>query len=180
MSEPIGAPSAVAVVSPVQYWSFVAAAAVLCVVLLTRTRLGYELRAVGASQEAARYGGIDVASRILLAMSLSGALAGLAGASLILGTELRYPSSFHSGYGFDGVAISLIGWNQPLGVLAAAAFFSVLRAGGTQLQLLQIHRSLPDVIQGIALLLVAGQFAFRAGIEKLRARVLAKEAANHA
>ena len=147
------------------------AAAALCVFVLVRTRLGYEMRAVGASPEAARYGGIDVASRIYVAMAASGALAALGGATLILGTELRYPSSFHSGYGFDGIAVSLIGGNQPLGVLAAAAFFSVLRAGGTRLQLLQIHRSLPDVIQGLALLFVAAQLAFEAGLRWLRARV---------
>jgi general nucleoside transport system permease protein len=149
------------------------AAAGLCLFVLSRTRLGYELRAVGASAEAARYGGINVASRIYVAMSVAGALAGLGGATLILGTELRYPSSFHSGYGFDGIAVSLIGGNNPLGVLIAAAFFSVLRAGGTRLQLLQIHRSLPDVIQGLALLFVAGQLAFRAGLRRLRARAFA-------
>ena len=57
---------------------------------------------------------------------------------LILGVHRQYPSVFHAGYGFDGIAISLIGGNHPLGVLVAAAFFGIIRAGGTQLQQLQM------------------------------------------
>ncbi len=145
-------------------------AALLCWFLLMRTRLGYELRAVGASVEASRYGGIDVASRVYVAMGLAGAMAALGGATLILGTELRYPSAFHAGYGFDGIAVALIGANHPAGVVASAAFFGILRAGGTRLQLLQIHRSLPEVIQGLALLFVAGQAVFQVVLARLRDR----------
>ena len=133
------------------------AAALTIAWLLARTTAGFEMRALGSSHEAARCAGIDVGARTYHAMALAGACAGLAGAVLILGVHKQYPSVFHGGYGFDGIAVSLIGGNHPLGALAAAAFFGVLRAGGTRLQLLQIHRTFPELIQGLALLFIAGQ-----------------------
>ena len=99
---------------------------------------------------------------MLGAMALAGALAGLAGAVLVLGTELRYPGSLGAPYGFDGIAISLIGGNHPLGVALSALFFGVLRAGGTRMQLLGVHKSYPELIQGLALLFVAGRLVWLA------------------
>lgn len=142
-------------------------AAILAWWLLSRTPWGFEVRAVGSSREAARCAGIDVARRTYDAMALSGACAGLAGAVLILGVHKQYPSVFHGGYGFDGIAVSLIGGNHPLGALAAAAFFGALRAGGTRLQLLQIHRSFPELIQGLALFFIAGQAIIRHFLARL-------------
>jgi simple sugar transport system permease protein len=124
---------------------------------LVRSRLGFETRAVGLGAEAARAAGIPVERRAYQAMMLGGALAGAAGAILVLGTELKYPATLGSPYGFDGIAISLIGQNSPLGVCAAALFFGVLRAGGTRMQLLGVHKSFPELIQGLALLFVAGK-----------------------
>ncbi len=142
-------------------------AAVLAGWLLSRTTWGFEVRALGSSREAARSAGIDVARRTYDAMALSGACAGLAGAVLVLGVHKQYPSVFHGGYGFDGIAVSLIGGNHPLGALAAAAFFGALRAGGTRLQLLQIHRSFPELIQGLSLFFIAGQAVTRHVLAKL-------------
>ncbi len=144
--------------------------AVALFVLLKWTTAGFELRAIGASSEAARASGIDVARRTYLAMALAGACAGLAGAILILGVHRQYPAIFHGGYGFDGIAISLIGGNHPLGALLAAAFFGIIRAGGTKLQLLQIHRTFPELIQGLALLLVAAQMITRHLLTKVAGR----------
>lgn len=129
---------------------------------LTRTRSGFETRAVGLGPEAARAAGIPVARRAGLAMALAGALAGLAGAVLVLGTEGRYPGSLGAPYGFDGIAIALIGNNHPLGATVAALFFGVLRAGGTRMQLLGVHKSFPELIQGLALLFVAGRLIWLA------------------
>ncbi|XXF76570.1 ABC transporter permease [Myxococcaceae bacterium GXIMD 01537] len=131
-------------------------------VWLARTRQGFETRAVGLGAEAARAAGIPVRSRVLGAMAQAGAWAGLAGAVLVLGTEYRYPGSLGAPYGFDGIAIALIGGNHPVGVALAALFFGVLRAGGTRMQLLGVHRSFPELIQGLALLLVAGRMAWLA------------------
>ena len=129
---------------------------------LGRTRSGFETRAVGLGPDAARAAGIPVARRAGVAMALAGALAGLAGAVLVLGTEGRYPGTLGAPYGFDGIAIALIGNNHPLGAMLAALFFGVLRAGGTRMQLLDVHKSFPELIQGLALLFVAGRLIWLA------------------
>jgi simple sugar transport system permease protein len=129
---------------------------------------GLELRAVGASFEAARTAGIPVKLRQVQAMAFGGACAGLAGALLVLGTELRYPPHVSTPYGFDGIALSFIGANQPLGALAASCFFGVIRVGGTRLQLLNIHRDFPELIQGLTLLFVAGKMWLASLLDRLR------------
>lgn len=139
-------------------------------VWLTRTRGGFETRAVGLGPEAARAAGIPVRRRVLGAMAQAGAWAGLAGAVLVLGTEYRYPGTLGAPYGFDGIAIALIGGNHPLGVGLAALFFGVLRAGGTRMQLLGVHKSFPELIQGLALLLVAGRMVWLALLRRRATR----------
>ncbi len=137
---------------------------VLCAVALWlwlgRSRSGFETRAVGLGPEAARTSGIPVHRRIYEAMFISGALAGMAGGVLVLGTEYKFPATFGGAYGFDGIAIALIGQNHPLGVLGAALLFGGLRAGGTRMQLLGVHKSFPELIQGLALLFVAGRLVW--------------------
>jgi len=135
-----------------------AVAAVLVVWLwLSRSGNGFEVRAVGLGSEAARTAGIAVHRRTYQAMAIAGALAGIAGGVWVLGTEHKFPATLGSPYGFDGIAIALIGQNHPLGVGAAALFFGILRAGGTRMQLLGVHKSFPELIQGLALLFVAGK-----------------------
>jgi simple sugar transport system permease protein len=143
----LGFPMALAVALAIWVW-------------LSRLRSGFETRAVGLGSEAARAAGIPVARRTAQAMGLAGALAGMAGAVLVLGTEYRYPGSLGAPYGFDGIAISLIGGNHPLGVVLSALFFGVLRAGGTLMQLVHVHKSYPELIQGLALLFVAGRLVW--------------------
>ncbi|MBX5481340.1 MAG: ABC transporter permease [Myxococcaceae bacterium] len=128
---------------------------------LSRLRHGFETRAVGLGPEAARTAGIPVERRIYQAMALSGALAGLAGGVLVLGTEFRFPAVLGAPYGFDGIAIALIGQNHPIGVAVSALFFGILRAGGTRMQLLGVHKSFPELIQGLALLFVAARYVWR-------------------
>ncbi|MBL8958161.1 MAG: ABC transporter permease [Myxococcaceae bacterium] len=137
---------------------FIAVAlAVAVTVWMQRTRAGFESRAVGLAPKAAEAAGVPVARRVLQAMAVSGALAGLAGGTLILGTELKYPATLASPYGFDGIAIALIGQGHPLGALGTALVFGALRAGGTHMQLFGVHKSFPELIQGLALLLVAAK-----------------------
>lgn len=138
-----------------------------CWVLLKRTVAGYELRAVGANPEASRAAAIPVARRLYLAMAISGACAGIGGALLVLGTEFRYPGVFRTGYGFDGIAVALVGAAHPLGILASALFFGALRAGSTRLQLVGIHPSFAELIQGLAVLFVAGKELVRFLLAKL-------------
>ncbi len=141
--------------------------AVLLTVWLQRTRHGYEWRAVGLGPEAARAAGVPVGRRMLEAMAVSGALAGLAGAVLVLGTEQKYPATLGAPYGFDGIAMALIGQGHPLGVLATSGLFGALRAGGTRMQLFGVHKSFPELIQGLALLLVAGKLIWVALLSRL-------------
>lgn len=135
---------------------------------LLRTRFGFETRAIGLGPEAARASGIPVHARMYQAMGLSGALAGAAGAFLVLGTEYKFPATLGAPYGFDGIAISLIGQNHPLGVALSAIVFGILRAGGTRMQLLGVHKSFPELIQGLALLFVAGKLIWELVIVRLR------------
>lgn len=137
---------------------------------LTRSTMGFESRAIGLGAEAARAAGIRVPARTYQAMAMAGALAGLAGALLVQGTEHRFPATLGAPYGFDGIAIALLGQNHPLGVAGVALFFGALRAGGTRMQLLGVHKSFPELIQGLALLFVAARLAW----EKLAARLSRK------
>src|SRR5437868_11585237 len=145
--------------------------------LLTRTRRGFEWRAVGAGREAAHASGIPAGRRVCEAMALSGALAGLAGAFLILGTEHKYPGVFRTGYGFDGIAVALVGGGTAAGTAISALFFGALRAGATRLQLVGIHPSFAELIQGIAVLLVAAPRLFQPLFARLRGRAVPAAAA---
>ena len=138
--------------------------------LLTRTARGFEWRAVGAGRDAAQASGIPSSRRICEGMALSGALAGLAGALLILGTEHKYPGVFRTGYGFDGIAVALVGGGTALGTTAAAVVFGALRAGATRLQLVGIHPSFAELTQGLAVLLVAAPRIFQPLLARLRGR----------
>lgn len=147
-------------------------AALCCMVALwfyfTRFHAGFAWRAVGASQSVAHASGIDVARVQRNAMLLSGALAGLAGAVLVMGTEYKYPATLGAPYGFDGIAMALLGQGHPFGVGASALFFGALRAGGTRMQLFGVHKSFPELIQGLALLLVAANYAWERLFSKWR------------
>jgi ABC-type uncharacterized transport system permease subunit len=140
--------------------------------LITRTVRGFEWRATGAGREAAWASGIPVGRRTCEGMALSGALAGIAGALLILGTEHRYPGVFRTGYGFDGIAVALVGGGTVWGSALAALVFGALRAGATRLQLVGIHPSFTELTQGIAVLLVAAPRIFGPLLSRLRGRAL--------
>lgn len=98
--------------------------------LLWKTTIGYEIRAVGLNSRAAEYGGINVPNRIILAMVLSGMLGGLAGAERILGFDRTLVLGFSPGFGFEGIAVALLGRNHPVGILLAALLFGALSNGG--------------------------------------------------
>jgi len=102
--------------------------------LLFKTTIGFEIRTVGANPRAARTAGMNVARNLVLAMALSGGLAGLAGAHDILGVLHFMPNAFFSGYGFDSIALALLGKSHPVGVLLASLLFGFLRAGAHRMQ----------------------------------------------
>jgi simple sugar transport system permease protein len=133
-----------------------AAAAVFFVYfLLWKSPLGFQMRAVGFNPIAARANGISVRKNIVLALALSGALAGLAGMSEIAGIHRRLMSGFSSEYGFDAMAVALLGKLNPFGVVISALFFGALRVGANQMQrTVQVPASLVFVIQGLVILFV--------------------------
>jgi general nucleoside transport system permease protein len=102
--------------------------------LLGRSTWGFELRVAGANPSAAQTAGISVARATVLAMVLSGGLAGLAGANQVLGVQYTLAPGFSGGIGFEAITVALLGRANPFGVVVAALLFGALRAGGLQMQ----------------------------------------------
>ena len=124
-------------------------------VFLFRTPWGYRLRAVGANPDAARYGGIPVGGMIVLAMALSGGLAGVAGAAEIYGLHHRLLDGISSGYGYTGIVVALLGKLHPLAAVVAALFFAALAVGMEAMQrTLGTSFALIATIQGLVVLLM--------------------------
>ena len=150
---------------------FLALVAVVAVYwLLFKTTLGFEIRTVGANPRAARTAGIGVAKSFVLAMAFSGALAGLAGAHDILGVIHYMPNAFFSGYGFDSIALALLGKSHPVGVLISALLFGFLRAGAQRMQAppAGVPIDIIAVLQGLIIIFVAAPEVIRF-IYRLRA-----------
>ena len=123
---------------------------------LWKTPRGLEIRMVGANPNAARYAGIRIALIIVLTMSLSGALAGMAGANQVLGVDHRMVRAFSSGYGFDSIALALLGNSHPLGVVLASFLFGFLRGGAAQMQAeVGVPIEIIKIIQGLIIIFVA-------------------------
>jgi len=140
------------------HWGFVLAllAAYLVWWMLNKTTLGFEIRTVGLNPDAAKYAGINVKRTIIVTMDLSGMLAGLAGALEVTGLNYRHELGFSIGYGFDAIAIALLGKSHPLGVVLAAILFAAMRNGATRMQFLtQLPVDLISMLQALILLFVA-------------------------
>ncbi|MCE0505763.1 MULTISPECIES: ABC transporter permease [unclassified Roseivivax] len=133
---------------------FVAILACLLVwLLIWRTRLGYEIRALGHSESAARYAGISPVKIVVVAMLISGGLAGLMAVNTAMGEAERLVMNATEGAGFIGIAVALMGRNHPIGVFLAAILFGFLYQGGAELALwTNIPRELIVVIQALVIL----------------------------
>jgi len=132
------------------------AAAVLAWWWLQHTVAGYELRALGKSERAARYAGISTRAVILQTMALSGALAGLGGASEVLGLLHRFNAELSPGYGFTSIAVALLAQSNPLGVMLSALLFGGLQNGALGMQAIAgVPKDLISVIEGLVILFVA-------------------------
>ncbi len=145
-------------------WGFPLALAFAFLVywFLFKTTLGFEIRAVGANPDAAKYSGMSVVRNFVLVMTLSGALAGMAGAAQVLGTDHWVGQGFSAGYGFDSIALALLGKSHPLGVVLAALLFGFLRGGATSMQSLAgIPIDMISVIQGLVIIFVAAPAIIR-------------------
>ncbi|MCW5744795.1 MAG: ABC transporter permease [Alphaproteobacteria bacterium] len=132
-------------------------AAICCALVwlfLWHTPWGYALRTMGHNPNAAIYAGIDIRRMTLLAMGLSGALAGFVGVNEIMGVHHRLLLNFTAGYGFAGIAVALMGRNHPIGIVLASLLFGILQQGGAELafDIPAITREMVVVIQGLIIL----------------------------
>jgi general nucleoside transport system permease protein len=130
------------------------AAAAAVWLLIYRSRLGYAIRVVGANPAAAVYAGISPARVTILAMIISGALAGGLAVNELMGYQHRLLLEFTSGYGFVGIAVALMGRAHPVGIVLASVLFGILYQGGAELAFEQpaITRDMVVVIGGIVIL----------------------------
>ncbi|HST21199.1 MAG TPA: ABC transporter permease [Blastocatellia bacterium] len=141
----------------------------LVYVFLWKTKWGYELRAVGINPSAAEYGGISISRNIVLAMALSGMLAGMVGINEVLGYRYRYYDGFSAGYGFAGIAVALLGRNHPVGVLFAAILFGALDRSKLFIDIFtdKVSKDWTVILQAIVILFVACEAIFRGGAKRL-------------
>lgn len=123
---------------------------------LWKTTWGFEMRTVGANPRAARYAGMRIGRSVFLAMFLSGALAGLAGVSESLGLTHNMTLGFQAGYGFDSIALALLGNSHPVGVVLASLLFGVLRAGGTRMMSVAgVPLEITSIVQAMVIIFIA-------------------------
>lgn len=137
--------------------------------LLNRSTFGFELRAVGLNPDASRTAGMNVATTYAMVMAVAGALAGLGGATILLGTAFSLTGAVIGSAGFDGLLVGLLGRARPWGVLLAALLFGGLRAGGNRMQSFSgISLELVSVVQALIVVFVAAP-ALVAAVFRLRA-----------
>ena len=145
--------------------------------ILWRTTLGYECRAVGLNPDAAEYAGINVSHKLVVSMMISGGLAGMGGAVQVLGVQHRFYDMFgFTGYGFDGIAVALLGNNHPIGVIAGASLFGILARGSQNMQsMAQVPRQIIGIVQAAVVIFVTGEYAVRRFLERRRISVSAND-----
>lgn len=126
-------------------------------IFLWKTAIGFEIRAVGQNEDAARSAGIDVGFVRIIAMMLAGGLAGFAGLGEVLGNTGRFRIDFSPGYGFMGIAVALLGRNHPVGIVFAALLFAALHKGTGDLDLETeyVTRDLSQILQALVILCVS-------------------------
>ncbi len=157
---------------PTANWGILVAIAMTIIVwiVIEKTTLGYELKAVGSNKFAAEYGGINVNRSILTALAISGALAGLGGALQLMGMGSRISIfSSQEGFGFAGIVVALMGCSNPFGVLVAGIFYGALIYGGSKLNLVGAPTQLVNVIVGTVVFFIAISVIFE-NLKRLRAR----------
>ncbi|MEV4437227.1 ABC transporter permease [Streptomyces sp. NPDC049555] len=149
--------------------------------VLNRTRFGFDLRTVGQSESAAQASGVSVKRMVITSMLLSGAVAGLVGMPTLLGVSYNYGTDFPTGIGFTGIAIALLGRNNPIGMALAALLWGFLERTGTQLEFEGYAQEIVGVIQGVIVLcvVIAYEIVRRYGL-KVQQRKVGEELAAQA
>lgn len=166
-------------------WGFVVIAAVLGIgfhLLLARTRFGFDLRTAGRSDGAAQASGVNVKKMVLTAMLISGAIAGLIGVPELLQDSFSYNLTFPAGWGFTGIAVALLGRNNPLGIALGAVLWAGLDRAAQQLSFDGFDSEITDIIKGTIVIsvVVAYELVRRYGLQRQQQKVgreLAEQAA---
>lgn len=149
------------------------AMAIIVYVLLWRTSIGYRIRAVGLNKDASRYAGISVPRYVMLALVLSGGLAGLAGAVELQGINHRVVEGFAVGYGFSGIVVALFGRLHPIGAIPSAFLFGALLVGADKMQrTMQVPAATVTALQGLIVIFVVSSDVF---VRRYSARRKARE-----
>ncbi len=145
--------------------------AVIVLLVLRYTVMGYEARAVGFNPSASKAGGISIARTTVKSLCFSGALAGLAGCAEVMGVHYRLFDQFSAGFGFTGIAVALLAKNNPIGVIAAALLFGGLSAGAGTMQLeADVPQDLIFILQAIIIFLVAAETIVTWAVQRARKR----------
>ncbi|MGH8916951.1 MAG: ABC transporter permease, partial [Actinomycetes bacterium] len=143
--------------------------------LLRRSTLGFEFRTIGYNPRAARAAGMNVERGYILVFLLAGGLAGLAGATVVLGSDYSLTPGIYGTYGIDAITIALLGRGTPLGVVLASLLYGALHAGGVQMQAAtQTPVDIVTVIQSVIVLFIAAPPLIRV-LFRLRPRPVAEE-----
>ncbi|PYG61962.1 ABC transporter permease [Rhizobium sp. UGM030330-04] len=143
-------------------------------VLIWRTKLGYEMRTLGISPSAAIYAGIPYARTVIIAMLISGGLAGMMALNPVMGASARLQVEFVGGAGFVGIAVSLMGRSHPLGIIFSALLFGILYQGGADLsfEMPNITREMIVVIQGLVILFAGAlEYMYRPTVVRIYQRL---------
>jgi ABC-type uncharacterized transport system permease subunit len=161
------------------HWGFILAICMVFLVyfVLFKTTLGFEIRTVGLNQNAARYAGMNVSRNFVIAMAISGGLAGCAGSGEVLGLNYNLPAAFISGYGFDAIAIALLAKSNPLGIIPSAILWAALRNGAGLMQIRAgISIDMINIIQAFVIMFIAAprivRWIYRIKAEKGKAGMI--------
>lgn len=152
------------------HWGFIVA--LLCAIIfwyiIEKTTFGFELRAVGFNPDASEYAGMKVNRNIVLSMMISGAFAGLAGAMISIGTfsYARVIGAFE-GYGFDGIAVALLGNNSGFGIAISGLLFGALKAGSSSMALASVPKEIADIIMAFIVLFAAMNYGIKLLLKRI-------------
>ncbi|MBB1252266.1 ABC transporter permease [Streptomyces alkaliterrae] len=157
-------------------YGFIVIAALLGIaywVVLNRTRFGFDLRATGASQSAAAASGVDAKRMVLTSMLISGAIAGLAGMPVLLGSSHTYSLDFPAGIGFTGITIALLGRNHPVGIAFGALLIAFLDKASATLDFNGYEKEIATIMQGLIVIAVVVSYEAvrRYGLRRQQQRV---------
>ena len=159
----IVSPAKLTIAAPIVF--FIAA---IFYLYLYKTTQGYELRAVGMNEHAARFVGINNGKYALFSLIVGGMLAGIAGALEVQGNYHRLYDGFSPGYGFDGIPIALIANGNPFVMIVGSLFFGALRAGSQNMQMVAgVKKEIVTVIQGLLIVFISAQYIFQHGSDLL-------------